>query len=174
MNFRQQRKSKAFVLATIVLIIIGGLLYIVCGKLIYSNMTDSAPKGLYIAALNQEIRRGDYVIVRLPEGVEKLHVNAGFLLLKHVQAFPGESYQVDEERLCVNHQSYTIYHKDGLPQLKPGRYIVPDGELLLLNDMDESFDSRYLGTIKESQIDKKVLLLLPYEPILNIIGGMKG
>ena len=169
-RFREQRKSKIFVLFVISLIVIGSVLHFVCGKLLYCNMTNSAVRGLYAAAPNQNLARGDYVIVRLPEGIESLHVDAGFRLLKRVRGFPGESYTVDEEYLRTQDDSYRIYHKDGLPQLKTGAYIVPSGTLLLLNDTDDSFDSRYLGTIEESQIDKKVFLLLSYEPFLKLIG----
>ena len=170
MNFREQRKSKIFVLSVICLILIGSVLHFVCGKLLYSNMTYSATRGLYAAAPNQSLARGDYVIVRLPEGIESLHVDAGFRLLKRVRGFPGESYTVDEEYLRTHDDSYRIYHKEGLPQLEAGTYTIPDGTLLLLNDTDDSFDSRYLGTIESSQIDKKVFLLLSYEPFLQLIG----
>ena len=170
MNFREQRKSKIFVLSVIFLTLIGSVLHFVCGKLLYCNMTNSAVRGLYAAAPNQSLARGDYVIVRLPEGIESLHVDAGFRLLKRVRGFPGESYTVDEEYLRTHDDSYRIYHKDGLPQLEAGTYTIPDGTLLLLNDTDDSFDSRYLGAIESSQIDKKVFLLLSYEPFLQLIG----
>ena len=170
MNFREQRKSKIFVLSVIFLTLIGSVLHLVCGKLLYCNMTNSAVRGLYAAAPNQSLARGDYVIVRLPEGIESLHVDAGFRLLKRVRGFPGESYTVDEEYLRTHDDSYRIYHKDGLPQLEAGTYTIPDGTLLLLNDTDDSFDSRYLGAIESSQIDKKVFLLLSYEPFLQLIG----
>lgn len=173
MNFREQRTSKIFVLSVISLILIGSVLHFVCGKLLYCNMTNSAVRGLYAAAPNQNLARGDYVIVRLPEGIESLHVDAGFRLLKRVRGFPGESYTVDEEYLRTHGGSYRIYHKDGLPQLEAGTYTIPDGTLLLLNDTDDSFDSRYLGTIESSQIDKKVFLLLSYEPFLKLIGRGK-
>ena len=173
MNFREQRKSKIFVLSVIFLILIGSVLHFVCGKLLYCNMTNSAVRGLYAAAPNQSLARGDYVIVRLPEGIESLHVDAGFRLLKCVRGFPGESYTVDEEYLRTHDDSYRIYHKDGLPQLEAGTYTIPDGTLLLLNDTDDSFDSRYLGAIESSQIDKKVFLLLSYEPFLKLIGRGK-
>ena len=173
MNFREQRKSKIFVLSVIFLILIGSVLHLVCGKLLYCNMTNSAVRGLYAAAPNQSLARGDYVIVRLPEGIESLHVDAGFRLLKRVRGFPGESYTVDEEYLRTHDDSYRIYHKEGLPQLEAGTYTIPDGTLLLLNDTDDSFDSRYLGTIESSQIDKKVFLLLSYEPFLKLIGRGK-
>ena len=169
-RFREQRKSKIFVLFVISLIVIGSVLHFVCGKLLYCNMTNSAVRGLYAAAPNQNLARGDYVIVRLPEGIESLHVDAGFRLLKRVRGFPGESYTVDEEYLRTHDDSYRIYHKEGLPQLEAGTYTIPDGTLLLLNDTDDSFDSRYLGTIESSQIDKKVFLLLSYEPFLKLIG----
>ena len=173
MNFREQRKSKIFVLSVIFLTLIGSVLHLVCGKLLYCNMTNSAVRGLYAAAPNQSLARGDYVIVRLPEGIESLHVDAGFRLLKRVRGFPGESYTVDEEYLRTHDDSYRIYHKEGLPQLEAGTYTIPDGTLLLLNDTDDSFDSRYLGTIESSQIDKKVFLLLSYEPFLKLIGRGK-
>ena len=173
MNFREQRKSKIFVLSVIFLTLIGSVLHLVCGKLLYCNMTNSAVRGLYAAAPDQNLARGDYVIVRLPEGIESLHVDAGFRLLKRVRGFPGESYTVDEEYLRTHDDSYRIYHKDGLPQLEAGTYTIPDGTLLLLNDTDDSFDSRYLGTIESSQIDKKVFLLLSYEPFLKLIGRGK-
>ena len=173
MNFREQRKSKIFVLSVIFLTLIGSVLHLVCGKLLYCNMTNSAVRGLYAAAPNQSLARGDYVIVRLPEGIESLHVDAGFRLLKRVRGFPGESYTVDEEYLRTHDDRYRIYHKDGLPQLEAGTYTIPDGTLLLLNDTDDSFDSRYLGTIESSQIDKKVFLLLSYEPFLKLIGRGK-
>ena len=173
MNFREQRKSKIFVLSVIFLTLIGSVLHFICGKLLYCNMTDSAVRGLYAAAPNQSLARGDYVIVRLPEGIESLHVDAGFRLLKRIRGFPGESYTVDEEYLRTHDDSYRIYHKDGLPQLEAGTYTIPDGTLLLLNDTDDSFDSRYLGTIESSQIDKKVFLLLSYEPFLKLIGRGK-
>ena len=173
MNFREQRKSKIFVLSVIFPILIGSVLHFVCGKLLYCNMTNSAVRGLYAAAPNQNLARGDYVIVHLPEGIESLHVDAGFRLLKRVQGFPGESYTVDEEYLRTHNDSYRIYHKEGLPQLEAGTYTIPDGTLLLLNDTDDSFDSRYLGTIESSQIDKKVFLLLSYEPFLKLIGRGK-
>lgn len=157
----------------IFLILIGSVLHFVCGKLLYCNMTNSAVRGLYAAAPNQSLARGDYVIVRLPEGIESLHVDAGFRLLKRVRGFPGESYTVDEEYLRTHDDSYRIYHKEGLPQLEAGTYTIPDGTLLLLNDTDDSFDSRYLGAIESSQIDKKVFLLLSYEPFLKLIGRGK-
>ncbi len=173
MNFKEQRKSKIFVLSVIFLTLIGSVLHFICGKLLYCNMTNSAVRGLYAAAPNQSLARGDYVIVRLPEGIESLHVDAGFRLLKRIRGFPGESYTVDEEYLRTHDDSYRIYHKDGLPQLEAGTYTIPDGTLLLLNDTDDSFDSRYLGTIESSQIDKKVFLLLSYEPFLKLIGRGK-
>ena len=157
----------------IFLILIGSVLHFVCGKLLYCNMTNSAVRGLYAAAPNQSLARGDYVIVRLPEGIESLHVDAGFRLLKRVRGFPGEFYTVDKEYLRTHDDSYRIYHKDGLPQLEAGTYTIPDGTLLLLNDTDDSFDSRYLGAIESSQIDKKVFLLLSYEPFLKLIGRGK-
>ena len=168
MNFKERRKTKLLVAGILSVFGIVGALHIAFGKLFYSNVSPSAPQGLYIATPIQSLTRGDYVVVRLPEAVESLHVKKDYLLLKRVQGFPGESYTIDASALRTEQRSYPICRSDLLPQQEQGTYIVPEGELLLLNDPDDSFDSRYLGSIKQTQIDKKVLLLLSYDnPVVN-------
>ena len=166
MNFKERRKTKLLVAGILSIFIIVAALHIAFGKLVYSNVSSSAPQGIYIMAPVQSLARGDYVVVRLPETVESLHVEKDYLLLKRVQGFPGESYTIDSSALRTEQRSYPICRSDLLPQQEQGAYIVPDGALLLLNDPDDSFDSRYLGSINEAQIDKKVLLLVPYDNIV--------
>lgn len=142
---------------------------IFAGKLFYINTTDSAPKGIYKVSLNQNLHYGDYVIVSLPVDVPKLYVEKGFLLLKQVQGFPGDEYMVSNDALEIRGKEYKIFHQEGLPELAVGERKVPEDEMLLLNDMELSFDSRYLGPISKELIVKKVELLLPYEPFICFV-----
>jgi type IV secretory pathway protease TraF len=139
------------------------------GKLFYSNVTDSAPRGIYMVSLNQNLHYGDYVIVSLPIDVPKLHVEKGFLLLKQIRGFPGDVYTVSDDALEIHGESYKIFHQEGLPEVEARERQVPENEMLLLNNMELSFDSRYLGPISKELIVKKVDLLLSYEPFICFI-----
>jgi len=139
------------------------------GKLFYINVTDSAPRGIYMVSLNQNLHYGDYVIVSLPVDVPKLHVEKGFLLLKQVRGLPGDGYVVSDDVLEIHGEAYKIFHQEGLPELDDGERQVPDNEMLLLNNMECSFDSRYMGPISKKLIVKKVDLLLSYEPFICFV-----
>jgi type IV secretory pathway protease TraF len=171
MNFLKggQKKLKLFVVGLFVIIGFATLANMLVGKLLYINVTDSAPKGIYMVSLNQKLHCGDYVIVSLPVDVPKLHVKKGFLLLKQVRGFPGDEYTIFNDALENKGKEYTIFHQEGLPELAVGEHKVPEDEMLLLNDRKLSFDSRYLGPISKDLIVKKVDLVLPYEPFTCFI-----
>ena len=171
MNFLngRQKKLKFFMVGLFGVIGFLALANMLAGTLFYSNATDSAPRGIYLVALNQNLNYGDYVIISLPVDVPKLHVGKGFLLLKQIRGFPGDGYTVSEDALVIRGASYRIFHQEGLPELEAGERQVPENEMLLLNDMELSFDSRYLGPISKDLIVKKVELLLSYEPVICFI-----
>ena len=171
MNFLKgrQKKLKIFVVGLFLTIGFATLANMLVGKPLYINVTDSAPKGIYMVSFNQNLHYGDYVIVSLPVDVPKLHVEKGFLLLKQVRGFPGDKYTVSKHVLEIRGETYKIFHQEGLPELEAGERQVPENEMLLLNDMELSFDSRYLGPISKDLIVKKVELLLSYEPVICFI-----
>ena len=86
MNFLKggQKKLKLFMIG--LFSVLGFLLLanLFEGKLFYSNVTNSAPRGIYMVSMNQNLQYGDYVIISLPIDVPKLHVEKGFLLLKQI------------------------------------------------------------------------------------------
>lgn len=137
------------------------------GPLIYTNETASAPRGIYVVSLNQHLTYGDYVIVHAPVAVPKIHIPKDYLLLKRIAAFQGDTYTVDEQALTVNRNGniYPIYHKPWLPQLSQGKFSVPEGQMLFLNDPAYSLDSRYFGPIPLTAVQKKVVILIDYDAI---------
>jgi conjugative transfer signal peptidase TraF len=77
------------------------------------NWTGSMPLGLWRAdAADQTIRRGDVVLVCLPDDVSKLALERGYIgggdcdgaavLLKRVGAVPGDQVEVSPDGLSVN------------------------------------------------------------------------
>lgn len=171
MNFLkcEQKKLKVFMIGMFLLIGLATLAKMFAGKLFYINVTDSAPRGIYMVSLNQNLHYGDYVIVSLPVDVPKLHVEKVFLMLKQARGFSGDEYTVFNDALEIRGEAYKIFHQEGLPELAVGERKVPEGEMLLLNDMELSFDSRYFGPIPKALIVKKVDLFLPYEPFTCFI-----
>lgn len=140
------------------------------GPLVYTNDSPSAPRGIYIAAPNQQIHYGDYVIVHCPQDMPELNVKKGFPMLKKAAGFTGDSYEVTGDALITRGRTYPIQHLSYLPQLKPVKAGVPINAMLFLNDPPDSLDSRYLGPISIKNIDKKVFLLISYDKINEILG----
>lgn len=136
------------------------------GKLFYQNLSPSALRGLYMVSLNQDLHEGDYAVISLPVDIPVLHVKQGYPLLKKVTGIQGDSYMVDDHGTYIHGKLYKTFKREGLPQRKPGAYIVPENTILFLNDPEISFDSRYLGPIDRSYIVKKVILIISYGSFL--------
>ena len=171
MNFLKggQKKLKLFMIGLFSVLGFLMLVNLFVGKLFFTNVTNSAPRGIYRVSLNQNLQYGDYVIISLPIDVPKLHVEKGFLLLKQIRGFPGDVYTVSDHALVIRGESYKIFQQEGLPEVEAGEKQIPEEEILLLNDMERSFDSRYLGPIPKALIVKKVELFLSYEPFICFI-----
>lgn len=136
-----------------------------CGPLIWQNLTDSGPHGIYIYAPNQQLHYGNWCVVELPQDVPGLHVKKGYKLIKQVRAASGESYDVTEYQMIVRNKQYPITRASYLPQLQSGRYIVPAEHFLFLNEPPLSFDSRYLGPVNVKNIQCKVIFIVDYDKI---------
>lgn len=138
------------------------------GKIFYLNTSSSAPEGIYIASINQKMQPNDYAIVSLPVEVPKLHKKAGYPMVKKVAGLQGEHYTVYDEGILFKNRLYKTFDIQDFPKLLVGTYTIPENTILFLNDPDISFDSRYLGPINKKYVQKKVSLLLPFEPFYNL------
>lgn len=130
----------------------------------FVNYTSSAPEGIYINHFWEGWKKGDYVILQIPFAMNRS--SKGSYFLKKVAGLPGDSYDVLSDSLVINGKSYPINRSmKTLPQQAVGHYVVPDGRVLFLNDPDDSFDSRYFGTMFDKIILCKTSLLVSFDTL---------
>lgn len=160
-----RKTCKFIVLSVIGICILLFFLRCCMGVLFFENRTSSAPRGIYVRSFGA-LRYEDYVVVSLDRDVASL--KEGSLLLKRVKGFPGDVYVIKDRMLEIRGQMFRLKDIKGLPKLRSGSYIVPDGEVLLINDATDSFDSRYLGPLRRDRVQAKVRILVPYETLFCI------
>jgi conjugative transfer signal peptidase TraF len=124
------------------------------------NASASVPVGFYRLAFGSP-ERGDFVLIRTPESVEKLAAERDYLpigvpLIKHVAALAGDD-------VCVVDRAITVNEKTGASQLQTdhaGRPLprwngcrkLGRNEYFLLADAPDSFDSRYFGPVTSAHV----------------------
>lgn len=177
-DFRLLTKAQKAVIVGIVAFTCFPLLYslglLPALNLFYLNFTKSAPLGVYIAAQDQRLYTGDYVIMNVPEEMKPYLYGRGWAmeretrLLKQIAGLSLDSYKIENNHITINRQRAVIQKTDheNLPLPKPenGNYIIPTGKFMPISlDRDNSFDARYTGPVEESLIVKKVIpfLVLP-------------
>ena len=151
----------------IIFAIVSVTLYFAGYPLFYLNVSDSAPLGVYVSCpFDKEFKYNDYVIVRLDRDYGNL--KKGQLLLKKVKGLPEDTYIREEGKFLVRGEEFPVVETNLLPQLQVGNYFVHEGEILLLNNRDNSFDGRYIGTMKKSDIVQKVILIFNREEFWKV------
>lgn len=135
------------------------------------NTTKSIPVGMYWTS-NALVQKGAYVLWCPPqtyvfdEAKERNYIGAGFCpggygyMMKRVLAAKGDVLAVTDDGVSVNgvllpHSKPIQADKSGraLPRYTLSDYTLGNDELLLMSDVySTSFDARYFGPIKDSQI----------------------
>jgi conjugative transfer signal peptidase TraF len=180
MTRRQWNWRKSLVIAAILAVFSGPLLYsfglLPSLNLVFFNWTRSAPVGIYLAADDQTLVDGDYVVLRPPEAAKPYlygrHWTTAPYLLKRVAALPGERYEWKLPWLLAGDKAAFIFRTDpdGLPLPVPpdGVYAVPARHVLLVSwEVKQSFDSRYFGPVAQAQVVRKVVPWLTLPPELE-------
>ena len=137
------------------------------------NISDSLPKGVYWLTKAKGIKKGDIVLFNVPENAEKYIHGRKYLkkdvkkLLKKVAATEKDNIMRIDDKLYINREFHSyIKNKDSkgreLPYLSSDSLQPMTGELLVLGTHPSSFDSRYFGVIKKSEIENKAKLILKY------------
>lgn len=126
------------------------------------NPSDSVPRGWYRIVPAGSLRAGDIVLARLPASAAALAAQRGYLpagipLLKRVGAVAPQWVCVDGTSLRIDDVAVAaLMRADGhdrpLSPWQECRSLVP-GELFLLSSTNPaSFDSRYFGAIRASNV----------------------
>ena len=128
-------------------------------KLIY-NASPSAPTGFYWLD-NGPPRRGDYVLVHIPDRVRSLVETRGYLppdvpLVKRIAGTNGDRICRYEQEIRINGIAVAVaMDADGLGRPMPewrGCHILHGQRVFLLQDHPRSFDGRYFGPVDRELI----------------------
>lgn len=135
---------------------------LVAGKgsaLLVVNESASLPKGVYLRRPGAEIGRGSVVVLAQPPEVKAYLRGLGMppevLLIKRVAATGGERVCRRQADVATPMRSVAALGRDGrgyeLPAWTGCRLLAAD-EVFLLGDTAASFDSRYFGPVRRSQL----------------------
>lgn len=124
------------------------------------NASASMAVGLY-RVVSGAPKRGDFVLVRVPKSIEKLAASRGYLpagvpLIKRIAAVAGDDVCAFSGTIIVNGKIVARQRKAdragrSLPRWNECRELV-QGELFLLGDAPDSFDSRYFGPVTSARV----------------------
>lgn len=124
------------------------------------NASASVPQGLYVRVSEQPVR-GSLVTVRARDVAFRYAVWRNFVgprdrFIKRVTAMEGDRVcargrgvivgPVHVQRRDSDHNGHELPSWDGC-------HLLQAGEFFLLGDTQDSFDSRYFGAVKQSQIE---------------------
>ncbi len=133
------------------------------------NATSSAPIGLYLLMPGEHVRAGDMVAARLPQQVRALAAQRRYIppdtpLIKRIAAASGEVTCAIGRRIVTRGHVLVLRRpRDGAGQPLPSwdgcRMLRSDEVLLVTRESDASFDGRYFGPSRRSDILGRVVLL---------------
>lgn len=136
-------------------------------RLVY-NASASAPLGFYRTA-DGPIRRGDFVLARLPEPVARLAAARGYLpitvpVVKRVAALAGDVVCADFVAVTINDRVVAKPlaqdgHGRALPSWQGCRTLAIGDVFLLMEGVPASFDGRYFGPIPTGAIIARLVPL---------------
>jgi len=151
-----------FILFVVVLIVLRGTLAI--------NLSESIPRGLYLQSGTGNLERGDLILFHNEMadriGAERGYKRPGAMLGKRIAAIAGDTIQVSGAvRVNGRMVGKPALERDtaGRP-LSPFIYrgVVPQGQLLVLGETENSFDSRYYGLIETGEVTSKLKPLVTW------------
>lgn len=146
--------------------------YIPLPQILFWNVSQSVPQGLYLKVPMETIAVGDFVVYSPTDEVLTIMKERGWLaenknqhsFLKYVGGLSGDSYAVRDNKFFINGKfigETLLCDTNGntLPVIQ-GAHDIPAGEFLPVSDDVRSFDGRYTGTVPIERIIAKVIPLL--------------
>lgn len=138
----------------------GSLLATEVPALALINESPSVPRGVYVRAIGATPMRGDMVALPQPEQARAylgdLGMPSNIRLLKRIAAVEHDHVCLAGGRLNVADRAVTVRSRDQRGVTLTGwrgcRRLAA-GEVFLLGDTPGSFDSRYFGPVRVSDLD---------------------
>lgn len=124
------------------------------------NATPSVPAGFYVRS-NALVREGAFVTVRAADvardyAAVRRFTDTGDRFIKRVAAREGVRVCAQGERVRVGAETLTRATHDSAGRTLPtweGCHVLHEGEVFLLGETTDSFDSRYFGIVREDAIE---------------------
>jgi conjugative transfer signal peptidase TraF len=163
---RRLRRRAVLALAALGLGLAGFSSFTRSVPLIIYNGSASAPLGFYRVLPENSIRRDDLVLVKTPESVRMLAAERDYLplnvdLVKRVVALNGDRVCASRGIVSINgntvaKQLETDSKGRTLPRWNGCRTLGADDFFLLMENVPDSFDSRYFGPVPVASIIGKL------------------
>ena len=149
------------------------LLGIYTRKCFVLNISSSIPIGIYKVDKSTDFKRGDIITFSTKNYSDILNYSGSIKNItfsKYIAGISGDYIRIENNKIYINNKEKgNIFKVDGLnnnlPQLKEKKYIVKVDEVFVLGTNDKSFDSRYYGCIKKSDVIYKLVPLIIWEDI---------
>ena len=130
------------------------------GDVVLFNATPSVPRGFY-ARTDAPVLEGALVTVRAGDvagdyAAVRQFTDDGNRFIKRVAARVGVRVCAEGESVTVGEVAYARQRRDSLGRALPtweGCHVLHDGEVFLMGDTPDSFDSRYFGVVREDAIE---------------------
>lgn len=123
------------------------------------NESPSLPRGLYLKRPGEAPDRASIVAIPQPAGARDYLAGLGMppsvLLIKRVAAVPGDEVCRRGDQVATPGRVTPALSRDARGQALPawsGCRRLAAGELFLLGDTASSFDSRYFGIVRRSDV----------------------
>ena len=167
------KKYRKKYLIHLIFLIILNILGIYTRKYFVLNISSSIPIGIYKVDKSTDFKRGDIVTFSTKKYKDILYYPGSvknITFSKYIAGISGDYIRIENNKIYVNNKEKgNIFKVDGLnnklPQLKEKEYIVKEDEVFVLGTNDKSFDSRYYGCIKKSDVIYKLVPLIIWEDI---------
>jgi len=175
MTFKHQSMRWLKIFSSI--IIIWGLLTLIFNHLFF-NVSISEPQGYYFVTSIGQISRGDKVLLcvndqnstkimhqlKLPHEKNACDFETPYLL-KSIAGIPGDKIKITTYGVFINGYlapnsiALNFFENIALNPLPFGEFILGQDEYFMLGRTPHSYDSRYFGKVKKTQIIYKAYFL---------------
>lgn len=159
------KKGKLVFIGSIALVSFLHYASLAYGPVGFANVSPSIEKGFYRKINNRDFKVGDTVAVKLPEAIYKTYsgfpwITKDTILLKKIVAIGNDYVCSNGTFVKVQNMFYLVEKKDSqnreIPHINICR-VLGKNEIYLINDVKNSFDSRYYGPIDSKNVIAKVI-----------------